>query len=159
MAFVLSQEGDFDGALAEADTAAALAPYDAFMLGTLANVATMAGKPERAIDWIKSTVSRDPQNQQRNNYRLGWAYYAAGDYEQSIAAMKNGPAWVDVPIFLASSYVRLGRLEDARAEIKRALAIEPTFTQAKLREGYFYRDPTILERQLADLGKAGLPEK
>ena len=50
-------------------------------------------------------------------------------------------------------------MDDATAAVKKALELDPRFTQAKWREGYFYSDPSILERQLADLGKAGLPEK
>jgi hypothetical protein len=30
---------------------------------------------------------------------------------------------------------------------------------AKWREDYFYSDPSIVEREVADLAKAGLPEK
>jgi TolB-like protein/class 3 adenylate cyclase len=160
MAFVLSQEGDFDRAIAETDAAIALAPYDAFMLGTLSNIPMRAGKPAQAIEWIEKAMVRDPQNEKPNNFRLGRAYYLQGDYEKALAAINKGsPPWVDVPLFLASIYVRLDRMEEARAEVKKALVMEPGFTQAKWREAWFYRDPNILERQLADLGKAGLPEK
>jgi hypothetical protein len=55
--------------------------------------------------------------------------------------------------------VRLGRLEEAKSSIQAALKIEPTFTQAKWREGYFYSDPAIVEHEVADLAKAGLPER
>ena len=36
---------------------------------------------------------------------------------------------------------------------------DPKFTQAKWREGCFYSDPSIVEAEVADLAKAGLPEK
>ena len=35
----------------------------------------------------------------------------------------------------------------------------PTISQASWRQGYSYRDPTILDRQVADLARAGLPAK
>jgi adenylate cyclase len=159
MAFITSQDGDFDRALAEADAAVALAPYDAGMLGNLAMIPIMAGKPDQAIDWIEKAAPRDPQDRKGLNYRLGWAYNVQGEYEKSVATLQQGPPWVDVPLLLASDYVRLGRTDEARAAVKKALEIDPTFTQAKWREGYFYRDHAILERQLADLAKAGLPEK
>jgi adenylate cyclase len=54
---------------------------------------------------------------------------------------------------------RLGRTEDASAELKNALAIKPKFTQANWRELYFYSDPTIVEREIANLANLGLPEK
>jgi TolB-like protein/class 3 adenylate cyclase len=159
MAFVLAQEADYDGAIAEADMAIKLAPYDAFMLSNLSAISIMAVRPEQAIAQIKEAMVRDPQNREVNNFRLSWAYNVMGDYENSVAAAKDGPPWVDVPLLLAMAYIHLGRDADAKAQIKRALSIEPGFTQATWKQGYFYKDPSILERQLADLGKAGLPEK
>jgi hypothetical protein len=73
--------------------------------------------------------------------------------------MKDGPARVDIPLFLASSFVRLGRIEEAQAEVRRALLFDRSMSQAKWRERYIYSDKTILERQLVDLSTAGLPEK
>jgi hypothetical protein len=37
------------------------------------------------------------------------------------------------------------------------LTLDPTFTQAKWLEGYFYSDPSVVEGQIADLAKLGLP--
>jgi tetratricopeptide (TPR) repeat protein len=159
LAVVRSFEGDFKRAEAEAQAAIALAPYDANMLAGLASIPTMSGDPDRALDWLAKAAARDPGNRERLNYGSGWAYLVQGDYEKAIAALKEGPNWVDMPILMAIAYVRLDRLDDARVAVKKALEIDPAFTQAKWREGYFYSDPSILERQLADLGKAGLPEK
>jgi tetratricopeptide (TPR) repeat protein len=159
MAYVLSQETDYDGAIAEADMAITLAPYDAFMLGSLSAINIMAVRPEEAIAQIKDAMLRDPQNREVNNFRLSWAYNVNGDYENSIAAAKAGPSWVDVPLLLAMAYVNLGRDAEAKAEVKRALAIDSKFTQETWKQGYFYKEPSILKRQLADLASAGLPEK
>jgi adenylate cyclase len=60
---------------------------------------------------------------------------------------------------MAIAHVRLDHMDEARAAVRKALQLNPQFTQAKWREGYFYSDPSILEQQLADLGKVGLPEK
>lgn len=58
-----------------------------------------------------------------------------------------------------SSQVRLGQMDEARAAIANLLELEPQLTQDDLTDNYFYSDPSILQRQAADLGKAGLPEK
>jgi Flp pilus assembly protein TadD len=129
------------------------------MLAILASIPIMSGHPDQALDWLAKAAARDPGNRERLNYAFGWAYLVQGDYEKAITALKEGPDWVDMPMLLAIAYVRLDRLEEARAAVKKALEREPQFTQAKWREGYFYSDPRIMERQLADLGKAGLPEK
>jgi hypothetical protein len=60
---------------------------------------------------------------------------------------------------LAIAYVRLGRLDDAKAAVQDALALEPSLTQAAWRNVSFYSDPSITEREVADLDRAGLPQK
>src|SRR5262249_45955624 len=63
--------------------------------------------------------------------------------------------------FMIASYVRLGRLEEARATMKQALEAEPEWNQLRERAGSWdrpYKDRTIAERELADLAMAGLPE-
>jgi adenylate cyclase len=54
--------------------------------------------------------------------------------------------------------VRLGRTDEARAAVVKALEAEPSFTQAIWREGGFYSDPAILDAEIAALAQAGLPE-
>ena len=158
LAFVRSWEGDFERAEAEAQAAIQLAPYDAMMLLDLAAVPIMAGDPDRALDWIAKAAARDPGNP-RLTYFSGWAHVVQGDNEKAIAALKGHAEFADWALLLAVAYVRLDRMDDATAAVKKALELDPRFTQAKWRDGYFYNDPSILERQLADLGKAGLPEK
>ncbi len=61
---------------------------------------------------------------------------------------------------IAIDLVRMGRIDEAKAQVKLMLEKnDPKFTQAKWREGYFYSDPSIVEAEVADLAKAGLPEK
>lgn len=93
------------------------------------------------------------------SYRFGLAYSLKGDNERSVAALSEAPEWPDILLLKAIGYLRLGRLEEARAVYKKALAANPSFTQAIWREGYFYSDPSVVEGQVADLAKLGLPEK
>ena len=53
----------------------------------------------------------------------------------------------------------LGRLDEARAELSRALAIYPEQTIAGLREYFHYLAPEFLELAVTGLRLAGLPEK
>jgi hypothetical protein len=92
-------------------------------------------------------------------YRLGLAYSLKGDNERSVGALNEAPEWPDILLLKAIGYVRLGRTAEAEAAYKKALAGDPSFTQVKWREGYFYSDPKVVEGQVADLAKLGLPEK
>ena len=160
-AWVLASEGDFSRALNEADTAIALAPYDAFVLNNLAQLLITAGKLDKGLEWIDFARAHDPNGLKQQNYNKGLALRLLGKYDDSIAAFRQSfyPDG-DTPLHLAVALVRLGRIDEAKAEVKLMLEKnDPKFTQAKWREGWFYSDPSIVEAEVADLAKAGLPEK
>jgi TolB-like protein/class 3 adenylate cyclase/Tfp pilus assembly protein PilF len=157
MAYVLLQERDFARAIAEAEQAVALAPYDAGVAGNLSMVVTMSGKPNQGIEWVKRGIALDVAQRPWLYYRLGLAYSLKGENEKAIEALKQSVQFVDMVLLIAISHLRLGHIDEARAEYKRALTLDPTFTQAKWRKGYFYSDPSVVEGQIADLAKLGLP--
>ena len=157
-AFVLATERDFSRALKEADFAIALAPYDGFEIGDLSQVLIMSGRPDKGLEWIDLALVRDPNKLQI--YNKGWALRLLGKYEDSIAAYKQAPMWGDTSLNIAIGLVRLGRIDEAKAQVKFMLEKNDLkFTQAKWRETYIYSDPSIVDGEVADLAKAGLPEK
>jgi adenylate cyclase len=166
MAYIHWTEGDFVRAVADAEAAVALNPDDADTLSFLSRVQIAAGNPARAIEWVQESTRLDPTIW-RNTRILAWAYYLTGAYEQSIEAAKVHdkltrayPA--EAYLYLAVDYVRLGRIEEARAAIKKLLEMEPQWTQRTEREWnatWPYKDSAVFERYLADLAQAGLPEK
>ena len=159
-AMALTTQNDFNRAQSEAEAAISMAPYDAYAFGNLAMVPIMSGQPDKALEWITLALARDPSRAKFLNFRKGWALRLLGKYEDSLAAFKQAPMDGDAPLNMAIVLVRLGRIDEARAQVKLMLEKnDPKFTQAKWREGYFYSDPSILEAEVADLDKAGLPEK
>jgi adenylate cyclase len=160
-AWVLASEHDFGRALNEADTAIALAPYDAFVLTNLAQIAIISGKLDKGLEWTNFAREHDPNGLKQQNYNKGLALRLLGKYDDSIAAFRQSfyPDG-DAPLHLAVALVRLGRIDEAKAEVKLMLKKnDPKFTQAKWKEGWFYSDPSIQDAEVADLGRAGLPEK
>jgi adenylate cyclase len=160
-AWVLAAERDFSRALNEADTAIALAPYDGAMFGNLAQVAITSGKPDKGLEWNDFARAHDPNGLKQQNYNKGWALRLSGKYEESIAAFRQSfyPDG-DPPLHIAIDLVRLGRIDEAKAQVKLYLdKNDPKFSQAEWRQGYFYSDPSIADGEVADLAKAGIPEK
>jgi TolB-like protein len=160
-AWVLASEGDFSRALNEADTAIALAPYDASLIANLSQLLMIAGRPEKGLEWTNFAREHDPNGLKQQNYNKGLALRLLGKYDDSIAAFRQSfyPDG-DTPLHLAIALVRLGRIDEAKAEVKLMLEKnDPKFTQAKWREGWIYSDPSIVEAEVADLAKAGVPEK
>jgi tetratricopeptide (TPR) repeat protein len=159
-ALVLTAEGDFDRALSEAETAITFAPYDASLIGNLSVVPIMSGAPGKALDWIEFASKRDPNSTKDLNYKRGWAMRLLGRPEDSLAAYKQADMTSDTPLDIAIDLVRLGRIDEAKAQVRLMLEKnDPKFTQAKWRQGFFYSDPSLVEAEVADLAKAGLPEK
>jgi adenylate cyclase len=160
-AMVLVTERDFGRALSEAETAISLAPYDAFLIAQLSQVPLQSGSPDKALEWIEFAAKRDPSATKDLAYKRGWALRMLGKPEDSLEAFKQADyPGVDTPIQIAIALVRLGRIDEAREQVKVMLEKnDPKFTQAKWRQGFFYSDPTIGDTEVADLAKAGLPEK
>ena len=148
-AFVLVTERDFSRALNEADTAIALAPYDATMIGFTSAVLIMSGKPDKALGWIDLALARDPTGSKTYNYNRGWAFRLLGKNEDSIAAFKQSSyPDGDPPLHLAIDLVRLGRIDEAKTQVKLMLKKnDPKFTQAKWRQGFIYSDPSITDSE------------
>ena len=87
-AYVAAQERDFVRALSEADSAVALAPYDALVMGDLSAVLVMSGRPEQAIEWASKAVINDPAMAWYYHGNRGWAYESQGKYQESLEALK-----------------------------------------------------------------------
>ena len=63
--------------------------------------------------------------------------------------------------YCAATLVELGRLDEAKSEVKAALAINPNFTLRRYRDGAQSYNPAFLkgrERIIEDMRKAGVPE-
>ena len=139
------------------ESTVALAPYDAFQLGDLSSVLILAGETRRAIEWLDQALAKDPANAPFYRQLRGWALCVAGRHAESAAELARSIDLVAVPVLQAVNHSRLGRPDDARAEVKKALALEPGLTRARWQAANPYRDPAVLAGQLADLERAGLP--
>jgi class 3 adenylate cyclase/TolB-like protein len=165
MAYVDWFEGDFVKAVAAAENAVALAPYDPDTLSFQARVQIASGNLARGLEWVQESIHRDP-TVSRNTRLLAWIYFLKGDYEKTIAAVKRHNELSrnyagDANGFMVASYVRLGQLDEARAAMKQALEAEPQWTGLRERNSALerpYKDRSISERLIADLAAAGLPE-
>ena len=158
---VLTTERDFDRALTRPTPRFPWRRTTPSPSATSPSVPIMSGKPDKALEWIDLALARDPNQSKDLNYKRGWALRLLGKYEDSLAAFKQSfyPDG-DAPLNMAIDLVRLGRIDEAKAQVKLMLEKnDPKFTQAKWREGYFYSDPSIVDGEVADLAKAGLPEK
>ena len=94
---------------------------------------------------------------------LGRAYFMTGQYDESIEtlkkAMQANPNFLPAQVFLAACYSSMGRDAEATAAAKEVLRINPKFTIESYAKTIPYKDKADIEREVAALRKAGLPEK
>ena len=88
-----------------------------------------------------------------------------GAYEDALnlyhRSMDLNPNYPIARLYLAATLVELFRLDEARAEVKAALALDPNFTLRRFRDAAQSDNPVFLkgrERMIEDMRKAGAPE-
>jgi adenylate cyclase len=123
---------------------------------------TFAGKPEEAIDQIKTAMRLNPHYGAWYPSELGFAQYLAGQYEPAAMSLKEaidrnpGSLWDHQR--LAATYARLGRTDQARDEVNLILEMNPEFSITEIGRGLPFKNSTDLEVYLEGLRLAGLPE-
>ncbi len=120
-----------------------------------------AGRAPEAIVWFQKAMRLNPHHPDWFYWSLGKAQYAEGRNEEALATMNKMSAIPNrARHILAAAYVRLDRLDEAKAVVKTILENNTDYSLEKLRL-YFaekYKDPAVPERYIDDLRKAGLPE-
>ena len=159
--YVHLQAGEHEQAIAKFEKALELNPNAGYPMMDLGEVLTYSGRPQEGIVWFQKAMRLNPHHPDWFFWNLAIAEYAAGQYEEAAATMKKMNAIPNrARHILAATYVRLGRLDEARAVVKTILENNPDYSLEKLRLtiAHKYQDPTVPERYIEDLRKAGLPE-
>jgi TolB-like protein/Tfp pilus assembly protein PilF len=149
-----------DQAIAEAQQAVTLDPNDANAYVNLGTILVWAGRPQEAIGLIETGIRLNPRFPTGYLNHLSAAYRLTGRYEEAVAASKKllarNPNFMLAHLQLANCYAQMGRLDEARAAAAEVLRIMPHFSLEALRQSFPFKDPAVLERELAALRKAGL---
>lgn len=158
--YVNAHEGKFDKSLQSAQEVMALSPGDAFLIGDLSSAYRWHGMTDKAIELADFALRSDPNNAP---YYLSMKAFVFTDQERYAESAKliDGTAdfFIGVPLLRAINYVNLGKSGEAHSEIGKVLAQQPWYTAARWRDMTFNIQPAVINRQVAALVKAGLPEK
>lgn len=158
--YVSAHEGKFDKSLQSAQEVMALSPGDAFLIGDLSSAYRWHGMTDKAIELADLALRSDPNNAP---YYLSMKAFVFTDTERygESAQLIDGTAdfFVGIPLLRAINFVHLGRPDDAHKEIAKVLAVQPWYTAARWRDMTFNIKPVVIDRQVADLVTAGLPEE
>ncbi len=152
----------YEEAIAEGERAIALDTNFAEAYARLGEILSLAGRPEEGLGLVKKAMRLDPHYPPTYLNYLGRAYYAMGQYEEAVAALKRSltrnPNILSPHRTLAVIFSELGRKEEARAEVAEILRISPRASLEGQRERVPFKDQAVSERYLESLRKAGLPE-
>jgi TolB-like protein/class 3 adenylate cyclase/Tfp pilus assembly protein PilF len=165
---VLVQTNRLSQAIAESERALVLNPNLAAAHAQIGLAKLFDGHPQETEGHELEALRASPRDTDANVWvayialsklYLGAYENALGLYRRSIELNPNYPTG---RFSLAATLAELGRLDEAKAEVKAALALNPGFTLRRYRAGAQSDNPVFLkgrERIIEDMRKAGVPEE
>ncbi len=162
LAHAFMQANDLEQSEREYDRAIALNPNSAGVLAGSVETLVYLGRATEAVERLQTAIRLNPHHPDWYLWSLAWAQYFTGEYEAGLDAIDR---MTNIPNLArrtqAALYVRLGRLEEAKASIDKLLENQPGYTiedQRHSLKGKF-RDQGIPDRFIDDLRTAGLPDR
>jgi adenylate cyclase len=131
LALALSERGDHQGARAEAERALALCPNLPDAHGALGIALMYTGKPKEGLVALETCIRLDPRGPLMMNRlaQVALAYYFCREYAAAVAAAKRAirsfPDRWSYYRCLAQALGQLGRTEEAKVALNKAIAIAP----------------------------------
>jgi TolB-like protein/class 3 adenylate cyclase/cytochrome c-type biogenesis protein CcmH/NrfG len=150
--------GDLDRSLAEFDRVLELNPNNSDVLANMAWTYAFKGQPDQGIEKVQAAIRLNPLYPEWYLWGLGVAYYAAERYQDAADTLKRmTQPNSESLVYLAASYVALGKVDKATEQAAAILALEPDFTVAKFAQRLLSAEPGLRDRLLAGLTAAVLP--
>jgi TolB-like protein/Tfp pilus assembly protein PilF len=168
LGFVLSLTGRAQRGIYELERALAIDPNMATARATLGLAQIFVGRAENTEAHVLEALRLSPRDPWAALWfqQAGLAKLFLGEFAQalpwnrkSIEANRNNP-WAF--FYLAACLAHLGRLDEAREEVKAGLSVNPKFTIARCRAGFVSDNAVFLaqrERMIEGLRMAGVPEE
>ena len=158
---VLARMRQHDASIAEFEKAIALNPN--FTDWRFALVLVYGGQAARAVDILKAHMRLDPFYAPLAPHWLGRVHFMLKQYPQALGAFREcaarAPSYRSVHVWLAATYARLGRRNEAAAEAAETLRLDPGFTIAgSAKRMLTFKDPEDAENCFSALRSAGLPD-
>jgi adenylate cyclase len=164
MGGILTQTKRADQGIAEFDLALALDPNLAVAYGDIGLAKMFVGHPEEAGARENEALRLSP----RDSFAWLWLHFAGaaklnlGAEEEAVTlfrrSIENNRTNPLTHFFLAATLANLGKSEEARAEAKAGLALDPGFSIGRFRSGGENDNP-MGERLMEGMRKAGVPEQ
>jgi adenylate cyclase len=165
LAATLWRRGDHEGARIEAERALATTPNLARAHAALGAALLFSGRPRDGVIAIEKFVRLDPRDPglAARLHQMAVGLYFCRDYEASVAtAQRVIRLFPDYPLIyrvLAAALGQLGRIEEARQALDKAIAIAPAAFQLYLSNCPPWMRPKDHAHMLEGLHKAGAADQ
>jgi tetratricopeptide (TPR) repeat protein len=129
------------------------------------NMKALRNQPEAAIEAVERALRLSPFDPYTSLYAntIAIAHLAAQRFELAIEwadrTLHDQPRMVSAMRFKVVANAHFGRLDEARTELSRLLAIDPKLTIAGYREYAHFFAPEVLDLLVTGLRLAGLPDR
>ena len=158
---MLLYRGDHEGALAEAERALSMTPNLASAHGWRGSALIFSGRVGEGLASLQTSIRLDPRDPllvlRLNHVAVG--FYLSGEYEAAIEAARRGirstPDFPSTYRWVAAALGQLGRLEEAKAALEKAIAVAPVSFDAFVRRRVPWHRPEDHAHMLEGLRKAG----
>ncbi|MDH5600921.1 MAG: winged helix-turn-helix domain-containing protein [Gammaproteobacteria bacterium] len=162
LSFIYLTRKEYDKAEKAITEAIRIAPNYADGYGLHALIKMYLGQPQQALELNKKGMQLNPFYSWQYLFTHGSAYYMKADYNSAITELEKAQGRnqnaIQVKLFLAASYIKAGRLNDAQWMIDEIQALNPTATISDIEKTIPIADTSLKLALLDDLRKAGLPE-
>lgn len=150
----------YEQAFVEAERAVAANPNEATAYWTKGFVLNFIQKYQEALQAVETAIRLNPHSPPYYLLELGKAYRFLGQPEKAIiaqkAALARNPTFLPARLQLAGVYSELGQEKEAEAEVTQIMQLSPNFSLATHQQSVPYKEPSVLERYIDSLRKAGL---
>jgi len=162
LGYVYRMQGEFEKAEKAAAESIRIAPNYADGYGLLALIHNSLGTADIALEYAKRGMQLNPYYTWDYLFNVGFAQYLLGNYTQAIEVLEKAQARnenaVPIKLYLAASYVRAGRIEDAQWVVEQLQILNPETTLSHTDDSIALANPKNKQMLLDDLRKAGMPE-
>ncbi len=160
--FIELFQRDYEAAIRNAEHAIAINPNYADGYALLAWTLHFAGRPSEGLASMERAVRLNPRVPAIYRLVRGALYYSMAELDRALAdferAAEMSPSFQLVRTWLAAAYAGVGRLAEAHWEAQEILALDPSFSVARVEQALPIWNPEYRERLVNDLRLAGLPD-
>jgi len=153
-------KNDYDKAISEAEIGVALEPNSAYPYSFLGNALNYSSRYSEAISAFEKAIRLDPIPAVTTLMGLAHSLRMVGRYEEAVVIFKKLlqklPDHLVGQLGLTATYSMMGRDQDARAQAKEVLRIDPNFSVDSYSKRHGYKNKDDWNRHMDALRKAGL---